>query len=108
MGFKEDFQEDIDNVFFDTNEFAIIVNFCGIELLGIKSITKFEKKYLKASEDQNLGTYKQGLALIVKKKELPLVPEPGETVNLEDIKYSVIDVDVDNLSFNIYLERVEG
>ncbi|MGL5902854.1 MAG: hypothetical protein ACRCZO_09230 [Cetobacterium sp.] len=109
MTLKEIMEKDLEDVFFDTEEFGEKVDFCGIEITAIKSVQAFNNKYLKYSAEQGTGTYKNGIALIVKQKDLEIPPSPKEEVELDGIIMFVDDVEKNStLTYTIYLERIDG
>ncbi len=97
MSLKNIFKDDLENIFFNPEEFGQEVNFAGLDIIAIKSIKKFQKKYKGRGEE--LGIYKGGMTIIIKKSSLPIIIEPGEKVTIDGISYEVIDVEDTN---NIY------
>lgn len=109
MNLKDIIQQDLDDIFFDENEFAEKIDFCGTEKVVIKSVQAFKEKYLKYSAEQGTGTYKNGIALIFKQKDLEVLPEPGDKVEVDGIIMFVVDVEkIKTLTYRVFLERIDG
>ncbi|SJZ95141.1 hypothetical protein SAMN02745174_02049 [Cetobacterium ceti] len=108
MNLKEIMQQDLEDIFFNEDEFAKKIDFCGTEIVAIKSIQSYKDKYLTKASEQGLGTYKNGFALIIKQKDLNIIPEPSDEVEIDGIRMFVLDVEkTAQLIYSIYLERID-
>lgn len=109
MSLKDIIQQDLEDVFFNESEFAEKVNFCGIDIVAIKSVQTYKDKYLKYSAEQGTGTYKNGIAITFKQKDLEFPPEPGDKVEVDGITMFVVDVEkIKTFTYRIFLERIDG
>ncbi|MGL5778816.1 hypothetical protein [Cetobacterium sp.] len=109
MNLKDIIQQDLDDIFFDENEFAEKIDFCGVDIVAIKSVQTYKDKYLKYSAEQGTGTYKNGIALIFKQNDLKIPPEPGDEVEVDGIIMFVVDVEkIKTLTYRVFLERIDG
>lgn len=55
MNFKEQFEKDLENVFFNLDEFAEIVNLNGVEIKGIFQSVKYEPFSINKNDSSILG-----------------------------------------------------
>ena len=112
MGFKEDLKNDLD-VFYNSEEFAEIVDLDGEKLLVILSEVIFDNKYLYKEAISGLNT--SGIILSITKKELfknsksikkNFEISAGATLVLNDRKYSVIKFLNKVGDYDLHLERI--
>ena len=111
MGFKEDLKNDLD-VFYNSEEFAEVVDLDGEKLLVILSEVNFDNKYL--YKEAISGLNNSGIILSITKKELfknkPIKKNfefrAGTTLILNNKKYSVIE-SIDKVGdYDLHLERI--
>lgn len=55
MNFKEQFEKDLENVFFNLDEFAEIVNLNGVDIKGIFQSVKYEPFSINKNDSSILG-----------------------------------------------------
>lgn len=87
------------------NEFSEIISFSGIKLRAAKNYQKFDKKY-KNKEYGDSGFTKNGMILTLQEKELPIVVETGEKVEVDGLEYEVIAIEKNLGMLKLDLERI--
>nr|DAJ69845.1 MAG TPA: ATP-binding sugar transporter [Caudoviricetes sp.] len=87
------------------NEFSETISFSGIKLRAVKNYQKFNKKYRNKNSDEN-GLLKAGMILTLREKELPIVVEVGEKVEVDGLEYEVIAIEKNLGMLKLDLERI--
>lgn len=101
MGFKEQIQSDIDNVFFNSNEFAEPHMING----SSANIVKDDDKAEKLGSSGAVGVFGTIIVYYVKASDLPVRPKIGDVQDFDDDYYQVVDVKED---FGVYEITLRG
>ena len=88
MNFKDDLLSDMDDVFFNLEEFAEPLQIGEDTVMGILDSNLYEEKKYKLSEETK-EVFQEGTTLFVKEKELLIMPRTGENLTINNIKYIV-------------------
>lgn len=100
MNFKEVLKEDLNNVFFNNDEFAEYHSVDGINILIIIDNDKLKANKIKAAS----GTYSGDVLFYVQKSDFIETPAIDQRINLDGEIYRVNDVGEDNEMYEITLE----
>lgn len=106
MTFKELLKDDLKNTFININEFAEIINFCGIEIPGIISNDKLNEMTEKYSLDNEI--YTSDMIVYFSKDALGMIPTTKDSVMINKENYFVLKVDEDESLVALHLKRVES
>lgn len=100
--FKDCVRKDIDKTFLNTDEFAEVIMFDGVEIKA--AISNNDSREPQTKESDALGTYKWDRCLQVNKEDMPRKPEQGEYIRLNDSQLQyVAEVEEDMGMYIIYL-----
>ena len=87
------------------NEFSDVISFSGIKLRAAKNYQKFDKKYKNKDYGEN-GLTKNGMIITLREKELPIIVEVGEKVEVDGLEYEVIAIEKNLGMLKLDLERI--
>lgn len=100
MSFKEIINKDIENVFFNIEEFGEIHTINEVEQKILIDNDELEKIKLK----DNSGNFKGNILFYINKKDLDFTPKIQIFMNLDNKKYRVSDFSEDLGVYQIILE----
>jgi hypothetical protein len=107
MGFKEQLLEDLDNVFFNTEEFAESHTINGTDInIVVDNDTLADLYISKNANTDELFTDK--ILFYVRKKDLSFEPVPGQYIDFDGSGYLITDVKTDDASYTIVLGANES
>lgn len=108
MGFKEQFLDDLDSVFFNSEEFAELHMINGMEVNIVVDNDKLAELYIsKKSHTEELFT--DAIMFYVRKKDLDFEPVPGQYLEYDGQWMLISDVKADDTeSYTIVLEANES
>lgn len=108
MNFKDDLLSDMDDVFFNLEEFAEPLQIGEDTVMGILDSNLYEEKKYKLSEETK-EVFQEGITLFVKEKELLIMPRTGENLTINNIKYIVEKAQITSTGlFEIDLQKTKG
>ena len=101
--FKDILQRDIDEIFFNLNEFSDTHNIDGVEMTAmIDDMEHIEReKKMKSHMD---GIYARQILLYVKASEFGPIPSQGRLLKLDGHVYTVVDTTDEGGVYTITLE----
>lgn len=102
MGFKEDLLTDLDNVFFNANEFAEIHNVNGKEVQIVIDDDLFKEKYKTIDVE---GLIILGKVIFIRKEDLIGSPKTGRKITIDSKEYDILDVSLKNNMYEIDLQK---
>ena len=88
MGFREQVEADIGNVFLNPDEFAETHNLDGTELLAVVSMSRTRPKSGAASRNYD-GLHGDFATVNIRKADFPRFPKEGENIRLDGKRYTV-------------------
>lgn len=107
MGFKEQFLDDLDSVFFNSEEFAETHTINGAEVDIVVDNDKLAELYIsKESHTEELFT--DAIMFYVRKKDLDFEPVPGQYLEYDGRGMIISDVKTDDESYTIVLGANES
>lgn len=105
MTLKDIMKEDIDNIFFDLDEFSEICTVNGKKMKVIIDANELTERAKKERVGQHFdGTYRAGTLLYVKATEYGPRPKVGSVVTLNQKTFRVADVTEEGGVYSITLE----
>ena len=104
MAFKDYLQQDIDNVFFNTDEFAEPHNINGRSVNIIKDDDKAER----LGNSGTVGVFGSIIVYYVKASDLPNKPKIGDIQDFDDVFYEVVEVKEEFGVYEIILRGSES
>ena len=105
MSFMYEVEKDNKRNFF--NEFSSRINFCGIKLTAlIRDDSSKIKKSAKYS--QNSGLTQKHIILAFEKRDLPLIPHVKEVVTVDEVEYTVLEINEKLKLIELVLEKVDS
>ena len=107
MSFKDDLLTDIDNVFFNLDEFAEPLQIGTDTIMGILDSNLYEEKKYKLSEETK-EVFQEGVTLFVKESELLIMPRTGEQLTINNTKYKVEKTQKTGGVFEIDLQKIKA
>lgn len=108
MDFKDDLEDDLENVFYSEEaEFAESIDFCGTRINGIFSKITKDSAFFTDSIEEELNVSENSKMLSVKKSDLTLVPKEGVEVTIDNVAYKVIKI-IENMGkLDMYVAKME-
>ena len=107
MSFKDDLLTDIDNVFFNLDEFAEPLQIGTDTIMGILDSNLYEEKKYKLSEETK-EVFQEGVTLFVKESELLIMPRTGEQLTINNTKCMVEKTQKTGGVFEIDLQKIKA
>lgn len=108
MGFKAIINDDLNSVFLNLDEFADTHKIGSKTAKCILDEERFqEKQKYKNSNNLDLGIFVEGLTLFISESFFKYPPHTGETLKIDDVKYSVLSCKRDMGILEIDLQRYE-
>lgn len=109
MDFKHLAAEDIQNVFFDLDEFGEIHQIDGKPMNVIIDNFEIVERSKKQSDKGRIdGIYKKQILLYVSRKDMGLLPAVGRQLQLDNSKYLVTDAIDEGGIFSVTLGAVKS
>lgn len=110
MDFKEILQEDIQNTFLDTSEFAEFHDFNGRQvklIIDDDSLSGTDVKIYGTAQRINDGLF-GGERILYVSTEDTKEPPPGSALRLDGIRYTVISTSEESGMYRIIVKRTAG
>ncbi len=107
MGFKEQLQEDLDVVFFNTEEFAETHTINGAEVDIVVDNDKLAELFI-AREVHTEQLFTDSIMFYVRKKDLDFEPVTGQYLEYDGHGYIVTDVKTDDESYTVIMGANES
>jgi hypothetical protein len=102
MGFKEQLEKDLKNVFFNINEFAEMHNVEGEDVLVVIDKDLFKEKY-KEIETEDIIIL--GITLFIQKEHLRGEPKVNREMTVDGKTYTIRDSSLKNNMYEIDLQK---
>ena len=102
MNFKDQLKKDMNNVFFNINEFAEIHKVNGKDVRIVIDDDLFKEKYNTIEAD---GLIILGKVLFIQKEDLTGEPKTGRKITIDGKEYDIIDVSLKNNMYEIDLQK---
>lgn len=103
LTFKEILQRDIDETFFNLEEFSDIHTIDGVQMAAMIDDMEHIEREKKMQSNMN-GIYARQILLYVKASEFGLLPAQGRLLNLDGKRYTVVDAVDEGGVYTITLE----
>lgn len=107
MGFKEVVDNDIQNVFLNSQEFGTEHTLNGRKVICVIDEEKFQNKQKNGLISTEEGVFQNGFTLFIGNPYLKLQPNTGEKLTLDGVKYEVAASKHDMGMYEIDLFRNE-
>lgn len=107
MNFKEAIEDDVENVYLDTDTFAEIHKVNGEDMAVFIAEGEFGQLGAKYGEEKRLGVYENSFTMYVSAKNLKK-PKPGTHIDIDGKIYRVITAVDESGIRRITLSRTEG
>ncbi len=107
MGFKEQLLDDLDSVFFNTEEFAETHTINGVEVDIVVDNDKLAELYI-SKEAHTEALFTDAIMFYVRKKDLEFEPVPGQYLDYDGRGMLISDVKADDESYTLVMEANES
>ena len=107
MGFKEQLTEDLDSVFFNSEEFAETHVINGSEVKIVVDNYKLAELYL-SKETHTEQLFTDSILFYVRKKDLDFEPVPGQCLEYDDRVFLISDVKTDYETYTVVMGANES
>ena len=107
MGFKEVVDDDIQNVFMNSEEFGTKHTLNNREVICVIDEEKFQQKQKNGLISTEEGVFQNGFTLFIGKPHLNTRPHVGEKITVDNVKYEVAASKYDMGMYEIDLFRNE-
>lgn len=107
MGFKEVVDNDIQNVFMNSEEFGTEHTLNGRKVICVIDEEKFQNKQKNGLISTEEGVFQNGFTLFIGKPHLNTRPHVGEKITIDGVKYEIAASKYDMGMYEIDLFRNE-
>lgn len=108
MAFKDALQDDLDNVFFNQEEFAELHSYKGNDIPVVVDDEKLTEMKLRSKEDHSDGLFSASKLIYVKESDVESEPFSGEYVEFDGKDYYIESVQNQNGIYTIILGANES
>lgn len=107
MDFKDDIAADLNNVFYNNEEFSEVLTFGSQQIRGIFSKLTKDSEFFDSTVEDEINISKDSKILSVIKSELTTVPIEGTVVDINSVEYRIIKIAESNGKFDMFISRME-